>query len=232
MCALTGNTDQQADAAQSDAASNGIVVMSHRDKKECKTTTNEETQHDDSSEETDLLSKSNDKQDEIQANKQETLSNSVSMATNLSLFVNILLLIAKIIAFAMTWSYAVIASLVDSVLDLLSQFIIWLTERKVKKKNDHKYPVGKTRLEPVGILTVSVLMIMLSVIVVRESIQSLITDSHGVEWSIIGVTLLGGMTATPYILYFHIAHSIHFVYILMIRSDLFKILSVALLSTI
>ena len=118
---------------------------------------------------------------------------SVSLAVNLSLIVNIILLITKIIVFVMTWSLAVIASLVDSVLDLLSQFIIWLTERKVNRKNDHKYPVGKTRLEPVGILTVSILMIMLSVTVIRESIQSLITQSAALEWSLIGIILLAGM---------------------------------------
>ena len=120
---------------------------------------------------------------------------SVSMAVNLSLIVNILLLFSKIIVFIMTWSLAVIASLVDSVLDLLSQLIICLTEKKVNIPGDikGKYPVGKTRLEPVGILTVSVLMIMLSVTVIREAIQTLIEQSHGVDWSITAVIVLGGM---------------------------------------
>ena len=117
---------------------------------------------------------------------------SVRLAVNLSLAVNIVLLIAKIIIFALTFSYAVITSLFDSILDLLSQFIIWLTERKVRGKADHKYPVGKTRLEPVGILTVSVLMIVLSVIAILGSIQALVTLKHTVEWSVTGVILLGG----------------------------------------
>ena len=67
----------------------------------------------------------------------------VTIAVNLSFFINVVLLVTKAIAFAMTFSYAVIAALVDSVLDLLSQFIICITERKVRdtKKSD-KYPVG------------------------------------------------------------------------------------------
>ena len=107
--------------------------------------------------------------------KQSQIQGSVSMAVNLSLAVNILLLISKISVFVMTFSLAVIATLVDSVLDLLSQSIIWLTERKVNKHTDikSKYPVGKTRLEPIGMLTVSMLMVMLSVTVIRESIQTL-----------------------------------------------------------
>ena len=84
----------------------------------------------------------------------------------------------------MTWSLSVIAS----------QLIIWITERKVNKPNDiaSKYPVGKTRLEPVGILTVSILMIMLSVTVIRESTQALIEQTFDVEWSITALILLSG----------------------------------------
>lgn len=115
----------------------------------------------------------------------------VTIAVNLSFAINALLLASKAIAFALTFSYAVIAALIDSVLDLLSQFIICITERKVRdSKISDEYPVGKTRLEPVGILTVSVLMILLSVSVIRESLQALITASHVVEFSVISILLL------------------------------------------
>ena len=67
---------------------------------------------------------------------------SVTIAVNLSFVINALLLASKAVAFAMTFSYAVIAALVDSVLDILSQFIICITERKVRDtKRSDKYPV-------------------------------------------------------------------------------------------
>ena len=129
----------------------------------------------------------------ITPKKDESRIRSVTWAVNLSLFVNILLLFSKITAFVLTFSFAVVASLIDSVLDLFSQLIIWLTERKIRSKNDQKYPVGKTRLEPVGILTVSVLMIVLSLTVILESIHALAANQHAVEWSFIAVGLLAGL---------------------------------------
>jgi len=122
-----------------------------------------------------------------------SLTPSVTIAVNLSLAVNVLLLASKIAVFAMTFSYAVIASLVDSVLDVLSQLIIFVTERKVRQHDHKKYPVGKTRLEPVGILTVSLLMIMLSMSVMRESITALVLGTHGITWSLAAVIMLGGV---------------------------------------
>jgi len=119
-----------------------------------------------------------------------TPRHSVTLAVNLSFAINVLLLASKAVAFAITFSYAVIAALVDSVLDLLSQLIICITERKLAQPKADKYPVGRTRLEPVGILTVSVLMVMLSITVIRESLQSLITDSHNIEFSVISISLL------------------------------------------
>ena len=75
---------------------------------------------------------------------------SVTIAVNLSFFINVLLLASKAVAFAMTFSCAVVAALVDSVLDLLSQFIIFITERKVNatKKSD-KYPVYIIAAHPI-----------------------------------------------------------------------------------
>uniref|UniRef100_A0A453DTC7 Uncharacterized protein n=1 Tax=Aegilops tauschii subsp. strangulata TaxID=200361 RepID=A0A453DTC7_AEGTS len=45
---------------------------------------------------------------------------------------------------------AVIASTLDSLLDLLSGFILWFTAHAMKKPNKYSYPIGKRRMQPVG----------------------------------------------------------------------------------
>ena len=104
-------------------------------------------------------------------------STKARIASNVSLIVNILLSIAKIFVFITSLSLSIVASLVDSAMDLLSQLIMFIAERNVNRKPSKTYPVGKTRLEPIGILSVSILMVMLSTTVIREAIVTLVNVS-------------------------------------------------------
>ncbi|KAK4804261.1 hypothetical protein SAY86_004078 [Trapa natans] len=45
---------------------------------------------------------------------------------------------------------AVIASTLDSFLDLLSGFILWFTANDMRKPNHYHYPIGKRRMQPVS----------------------------------------------------------------------------------
>jgi divalent metal cation (Fe/Co/Zn/Cd) transporter len=47
-------------------------------------------------------------------------------------------------------SLAVLASLVDTILDLVSQVVLFVAERCMQKPNDHHYPAGRSRIEPLG----------------------------------------------------------------------------------
>lgn len=53
---------------------------------------------------------------------------------------------------------AVLASAVDSVIDLLSQFVIWLADWAMARK-DERYPAGKARLEPISVLACAFIMV-------------------------------------------------------------------------
>lgn len=55
-------------------------------------------------------------------------------------------------------SMAVLASAVDSVIDLLSQFVIWLADWAMARK-DERYPAGKARLEPISVLACAFIMV-------------------------------------------------------------------------
>ena len=75
--------------------------------------------------------------------------------SQINVAVNILLLAAKGVAAIWSSSLSLIASLTDSALDLLCTVIIWTTNRLVGWRLDKlkkKFPVGRRRLEPLGIL--------------------------------------------------------------------------------
>ena len=108
--------------------------------------------------------------------KEEETSRSVQFAININLFINILLLAGKGVAVLSSNSVSLIASFVDSALDLLSTIIIFATSKAIAYRSwrtIYKYPVGKQRLEPLGVVIFSVLMIASFVQVFIESVGRL-----------------------------------------------------------
>jgi divalent metal cation (Fe/Co/Zn/Cd) transporter len=81
--------------------------------------------------------------------EQKQLAKSERFAINLSNVINLILFITKVVASIESLSMAVIASTLDSLLDLLSGFILWYTAYKMKKPNKYNYPIGKRRMQPV-----------------------------------------------------------------------------------
>ena len=95
----------------------------------------------------------------------------------INVIANIILLIAKIAAAFTSSSLSLIASLVDSALDLLCTLIIWTTNKLVQwkiRRLQHKFPVGRRRLEPLGILVFSIIMIVSFLQILQESVTKLL----------------------------------------------------------
>lgn len=105
------------------------------------------------------------------------------------------LAIIKTAAAIISKSLSVISTLVDSAVDLLFNFILIWAARKIKKRNAYKYPtgsfyetsfsfalaifysfIGRTRLEPVTIVILSVIMCSASMEVIIESMRVLTQD--------------------------------------------------------
>ncbi|OCF37003.1 hypothetical protein I316_00907 [Kwoniella heveanensis BCC8398] len=104
--------------------------------------------------------------------KEERRERLAKFALNVNTVVNVLLVVAKVIAVLYSSSISLTASLVDSALDLLSTLIILATSWAIGIKTDrHKYPAGKRRFEPLGVLIFSVAMIASFVQVFIESFQ-------------------------------------------------------------
>jgi cation diffusion facilitator family transporter len=97
------------------------------------------------------------------------------LALELSLYTNLFITVVKLVAYLQTFSLSVLAALLDSVLDVVSQLVLNYTEQHSSmRRSSAAYPAGAARLEPVGVLTCAALMGMASFEVLRESFTSLV----------------------------------------------------------
>lgn len=103
-----------------------------------------------------------------------------TLAIQASLITNIVICMIKTVAYARTRSLSVLAALVDSLLDVASQFVLYITEHYISNINENSkaadnssshehYPAGAARLEPVGVLTCAALMGIASFEVLQQS---------------------------------------------------------------
>jgi len=80
--------------------------------------------------------------------EREKVARSETLAIRLSNIANMLLFAAKVYASIRSGSLAIIASTLDSLLDLLSGFILWFTAFSMQTPNPYRYPIGKKRMQP------------------------------------------------------------------------------------
>lgn len=110
----------------------------------------------------------------------DTESPIVKLALYINLAANATLLVLKIIVTVMTSSLSVLASLVDAALDFLSTAIVWFTSWMIARQDRYKYPVGRRRLEPIGVLVFSVIMITSFFQVGIEAFSRLNGNDHSI----------------------------------------------------
>ncbi|KAL1808651.1 hypothetical protein ACET3Z_025641 [Daucus carota] len=97
-------------------------------------------------------------------------------AMRISNYANILLLALKIYTTIKSGSIAIAASTLDSLLDLMAGGILWFTHLSMKNINIYRYPIGKLRVQPVGIIIFAAIMATLGFQVLIQAIQELIKD--------------------------------------------------------
>ncbi|KAH9312866.1 hypothetical protein KI387_027901, partial [Taxus chinensis] len=113
--------------------------------------------------------------------EREKVARSERIAIRLSNLANVVLFAAKIFASIKSGSLAIIASTLDSLLDLLSGFILWFTAFKMRKPNPYIYPIGKKRMQPLGILVFASVMATLGLQIILESVRQLISKEEGLS---------------------------------------------------
>ncbi|CAE7009428.1 hypothetical protein P3342_003014 [Pyrenophora teres f. teres] len=109
---------------------------------------------------------------------EDTDSPIVKLALYVNLSANTALLIMKIVVTVLTSSLSVVASLVDAALDFLSTAIVWFTSWMIARQDRYAYPVGRRRLEPIGVLIFSVIMMTSFFQVGIEGISRLSGPDH------------------------------------------------------
>ncbi|KAF1745363.1 hypothetical protein MXB_5008 [Myxobolus squamalis] len=98
---------------------------------------------------------------------------------------------AKIVACFFSQSISMISSALDSGVDILSSAISFFTSHKIQKLNLYKHPQGKTRMIPLSIIIISVVMSITSLRVVMEILKRIITKTDLIpEFSIVAVTIV------------------------------------------
>ncbi|KAM3510246.1 hypothetical protein MY10362_000164 [Beauveria mimosiformis] len=119
----------------------------------------------------------------------------VTLAIYVNLLANLVLLVGKIIVIISVPSMSVLASLVDAVLDFLSTAIVWTTTRLIASSasDHHRYPVGRTRLEPLGVLVFSVIMVTSFCQVALQCIQRIMGTEHElIELGVPAIAIMAG----------------------------------------
>ncbi|KAF0923873.1 hypothetical protein E2562_007725 [Oryza meyeriana var. granulata] len=109
----------------------------------------------------------------ISKEEREKVARSEVLAIRLSNIANMVLFAAKVYASIRSGSLSIIASTLDSLLDLLSGFILWFTAFSMQTPNPYRYPIGKRRMQPLGILVFASVMATLGLQIILESTRSL-----------------------------------------------------------
>ncbi|KAI5671687.1 hypothetical protein M9H77_12051 [Catharanthus roseus] len=131
-------------------------------------------------EDVDTLPSSSNAIDEEQDRKEEAQH---ERAMNISNCANIFLLAFKIYATIKSGSLAIAASTLDSLLDLMAGAILWCTHLSMKNINIYQYPIGKLRMQPVGIIIFAAVMATLGFQVLVQAIEELIKDEPSKKMS-------------------------------------------------
>ncbi|CAL4967254.1 unnamed protein product [Urochloa decumbens] len=100
-------------------------------------------------------------------------------AMKISNYANIVLLVFKVYATIRTGSMAIAASTLDSLLDFMAGGILWFTHLSMKRVNIYKYPIGKLRVQPVGIIVFAAIMATLGFQVLIKAIEQLVENKPG-----------------------------------------------------
>lgn len=123
----------------------------------------------------------------------------VRAAVTVSFCVNIVLFILIVSNYVSSKSLTVLASAIDSALDLFSGAILYFTQRMINKKDKEKYPVGKMRHEDLGIIVFASVMATASLQVIFASAQSLSSGDSpatidSLTFIIIGIVLVSKLS--------------------------------------
>ncbi|KAN0104597.1 hypothetical protein V8E51_010342 [Hyaloscypha variabilis] len=113
--------------------------------------------------------------DEEAAEAEDTVKNGwkVKLAINGSFSVNFFLFIIQMYAAISAGSLSLFGTAADAFMDLVSSIVMLITSKLAAKPNIRKFPVGRKRVETVGIILFCALMTTIAVELIIESARAL-----------------------------------------------------------
>ncbi|KAF1328629.1 Cation diffusion facilitator, partial [Globisporangium splendens] len=105
----------------------------------------------------------------------------VAMVLQTSLTTNIIIVLVMTSVAIASHSLALLSALVENMVDLLVQGLLWYAGTRSGKKQDYaKYPAGTSRFEPVAIIVAASIMVLVSVVFIQEGVTKLVDGfAHG-----------------------------------------------------
>ncbi|CAP97750.1 hypothetical protein E8E15_011109 [Penicillium rubens] len=97
----------------------------------------------------------------------------VKLAVRASFTVNFFLFVIQLYAAVTTGSLALFATAADAFMDLVSSLVMLVTSRMSSRPKPYKYPVGRRRVETMGVIMFCALMTIVAVELIIESAKAL-----------------------------------------------------------
>ncbi|KAE8701547.1 Metal tolerance protein 11 [Hibiscus syriacus] len=117
---------------------------------------------------------------------------------------DMVLFAAQVYASIRSGSLAIVASTLDSLLDLLSGFILWFTAFLMSTSNSYQYPIGKRRMQPVGILVFASVVATLGLQIILESVRKMEDEFNlTIEQERLVVGIMLGVTLVKLLVFYY-----------------------------
>ncbi|KAI1090443.1 hypothetical protein F5B19DRAFT_322632 [Rostrohypoxylon terebratum] len=114
-----------------------------------------------------------DDEERLQIEEDARVAPKIKFAVNASFTVNFCLFVIQLYAAISTGSLSLFATAADAFMDLVSSFVMLITSRMAARASVYKYPVGRTRIETIGIILFCALMTTVAIQLLVESARSL-----------------------------------------------------------
>ena len=116
----------------------------------------------------------------------------VKLAVRASFVVNFCLFVIQLYAAVSTGSLSLFATAADAFMDLVSSVVMLVTSRMSSRPKPYKYPVGRRRIETMGIIMFCALMTTVAVELIIESAKSLAAGaSESKELKLVPIVCVG-----------------------------------------
>ncbi|KAK3945640.1 cation efflux family-domain-containing protein [Diplogelasinospora grovesii] len=139
----------------------------------------------------------------------------IKFAVYASFGVNFCLFVIQMYAAVSTGSLSLFATAADAFMDLVSSFVMLITSRLAARPSVYKYPVGRTRIETIGIILFCALMTTVAIQLLVESARALgegareAMELHIIPLTFVGVAIFAKTSLMIYCLFYRRFPSVH-----------------------